>query len=178
MKLPALIEPIPVERIIYMIRGEKVILDFNLAWLYGIPTKVLIQAIKRNPDRFPPDFLFQLDRKELISLKSQAEFSFKKKGRGGRRTLPYVFTEHGVIMAATVLNSPRAIQASIYIVKTFVKLRKMIATHRELAHKLDKLERNVSTHDKAIRSLFDAIRRLMAPPEKKPHKIGFNLKKD
>lgn len=173
MSLPALIDPIPVEQKIHMIRGEKVIFDFDLAKLYGVPTKALIQAIKRNPDRFPSDFLFQLNRKELIALRSQTAPSLEKNGRGGRRTLPYALTEHGVIMAATVLNSSQAIQASVYIVRAFVKLRKVIATHRELAHKLDELERNVATHDKAICSLFDAMRKLMSYPEKPHRKIGF-----
>jgi hypothetical protein len=175
MSLPAVIDPIPVEQKIHMVRGEKVILDFDLARLYGSPTKALIQAIKRNLDRFPPDFVFHVNRKEFISLRSQSSLPLEKEGRGGRRTLPYAFTEHGVIMAATVLNSPQAIQASVYVVRAFVKLRKMIATHRELAHKLDELERNVATHDKAICSLFDAMRKLMSYPEKPRRKIGFDL---
>jgi len=164
-----------VERKIFLIRGEKVILDFNLSTLYGVETRTLIQAIKRNLDRFPSDFLFQLNRQELLLLKSQLAIPIEMKGRGGRRTLPYALTEHGVIMAATVLNSPQAIQASVYIVRAFVKLRKMIATHRELAHKLDELERNVATHDKAICSLFDAMRKLMSYPEKPRRKIGFDI---
>ena len=174
MKLPIVIDPVPVEQKIHVIRGEKVILDFDLALLYGISTKALIQSIRRNPDRFPPDFLFQLNRKEFISMMSQSGISVKMKGRGGRRTLPYAFTEHGAIMAATVLNSPRAIRASVYIVRAFVKLRKMIATHRDLAQKIDELERSVTTHDSAICSLFDTIRKLMAYPDKPHPKIGFD----
>ena len=177
MSLPALIDTLYIEQKIHLIRNEKVILDFDLALIFGVPTKVLIQAIKRNSDRFPSDFLFRLNRQELISLRSQMAFTAEDKGRGGRRTIPQAFTEHGVIMAATVLNSPQAIQASLYVVRTFIKLRKMILAHRELAKKINELERDVATHDQAIRSLFDTIRKLMALPEKHKRKIGFDFEK-
>jgi len=174
MNLPVLIDPIHIERIIYVIRGHRVILNVHLAELYGVPTGRLMEQIKRNRDRFPPDFLFQLTNEEFESLKSQFAIS-KKQGRGGRRYLPYAFTEHGVVMAANVLKSKRAIQASIYVVRAFVRLRQLLASHRDLAEKLDELERNVATHDKAICSLFDAMRKLMSYPEKPRRKIGFDI---
>jgi hypothetical protein len=148
-------------------------MDYDLAKLYCVSTKVLLQAVKRNIERFPHDFLFQLTQQEFRATTQILEDS----EWGGRRNRPYAFTEHGAIMAATVLNSPRAIQASVYVVRGFVKLRQFVISHRELAQKLDEIERNVTIHDKAIRSLFDAIRQLMALPEKTSRKIGFDLNK-
>jgi hypothetical protein len=165
---------IPVERIersILLIRGQKVMLDTDLAELYGVTTKRLNEQVKRNLARFPEDFMFQLTESEAEFLRSQIATS--KKGRGGRRYAPYVFTEHGAIMMASVLNTPRAIEASVFVVRAFVRLREMLATHRELAHKLTELERKLAGHDTAIRSLVDTIRQLMTPQESKRRPIGF-----
>jgi hypothetical protein len=132
-----------------------------------------LEQVKRNIDRFPPDFMFQVTTNEIRNLKS--DFAIRE--WGGRRRLPYAFTEHGAVMAANILRSKRAIHASIYVVRVFVKLRQFVVSHRELTQKLDELERNVAVHDKAICSLFDAIRKLMALPEKKKRRIGFDLNK-
>jgi hypothetical protein len=160
---------IPVERVeqrIFVIRGQKVILDSDLAGLYGVETRVLNQAVKRNIGRFPTDFTFQVSSGEFENLKSQ--FVISSSMRGGRRKLPYAFTEHGAIMAASVLNSQRAIQASVYVVRAFVRLRQVLATHKELAQKLDELEQKLQTHDKKIRALIFTIRELMHPAESSP----------
>ena len=125
--------------LIHQIRGERVILDSDLARIYGVDTKSLVQAVKRNSDRFPIDFAFRLSQSEYDSLRSQFVIS---KGRGGRRYLPYAFTEHGAIMAANVLNSKQAVQMSVLVVRAFVKLRETLATHKELVDKLSELERN------------------------------------
>jgi len=165
---------IPTERIekaIFLIRGQKVMLDMDLAKLYGVTAGRLNEAVKRNRERFPDDFMFQLTFHELRSLRSQIAIS--KKGRGGRRYLPYAFKEHGAIMAANVLNSQRAIEASVYVVRAFVRLRAMLATNKDLAAKFAELERTVASHDTHIQSVFEAIRRLMAPDPPKPRRIGF-----
>jgi hypothetical protein len=169
-------ELMPLERIqeyIFLIRGEKVLTDQQLAGLYKVPTKVLIQAVKRNLNRFPGDFAFQLTRQELTSLRSQ--FVTSKGGRGGRRYLPYVFTEQGVAMLSSVLRSKRAVQVNVAIMRAFVNLRRMIATNETFARKLTELEHKLEGHDEAIKSLFDAIRELMEPPvEKSKREIGFH----
>ena len=157
-----------IERKIYLIRGQKVMLDNDLAELYKVETRTLIQAVKRNTKRFPLDFMFQLNNQEVISLRSQIVIS--KTGRGGRRYLPYVFTEQGVAMLSSVLNSDRAIEVNIQIMRAFVKLREMIASHKELAKKLDELE---SKYDEQFKVVFDAIRELMTPSVPKKSKIGF-----
>ncbi len=157
-----------IERKIYLIRGHKVMLDSDLAELYKVATKVLIQAVKRNVQRFPPDFMFQLNSQEVISLRSQIVTS--KSGRGGRRYLPYVFTEQGVAMLSSVLNSERSIQVNIAIMRAFVKLRQMLATHKDLAKKLEEMEKK---YDAQFKVVFDAIRQLMTPPQSKRRKIGF-----
>ena len=126
---------IQVERRIYLIRGEKVMLDYDLAALYGVPTKSLNLAVKRNTERFPSDFMFQLNEEEHNCLRSQFAAS-KRDGRGGRRYVPYAFTEHGAIMAAAVLNSPRAVEMSIYVVRAFVQLRELLSSNKELAKRL------------------------------------------
>ena len=164
----------PIEDKILLIREQRVILDFHLAEIYEVTTGRLIEQVKRNIERFPPDFLFQLSTEECELLRSQIAIS-KNQGRGGRRYRPYAFTEHGAVMAANVLRSKRAIQASIYVVRAFIKLKQFIASHKELALKINELERNVATHDKAICSLFDAIRKLMSYPDKPRRKIGFKL---
>ena len=166
---------IPIERIeakILLIRGQKVLIDADLAELYGVPTKVLVQAVKRNLERFPADFMFQLTDQEFGRLRSQIVTS--KAGRGGRRTAPYTFTEQGVAMLSSVLRSPRAIAVNVEIMRAFVRLRELIATNKELAKKLDELERKLATHDQAIAGILGAIRELMTPPEPpKKRKIGF-----
>jgi hypothetical protein len=167
---------IPAERVesrILVNRGQKVILDSDLAYLYEVTTRRLNEQVKRNKERFPADFMFRLCKKEFENLKSQ--FATSSSTWGGRRKLPYAFTEHGAIMAASVLNSQRAVQASIYVVRAFVRLRQMLATHKELAQKFEELERKLQTHDKQIRDLVIAIRELMLPVETKPKKqIGYH----
>jgi len=163
-----------IERLILLIRGHKVMLDADLAELYGVETRVLVQAVKRNLNRFPKDFMFQLSDEETKLLRSQIVIS--NRGRGGRRYLPYVFTEQGVAMLSTVLNSERAVQINIEIMRAFVRLREMLLSHKDLARKLDALERKYESHDMHIRSLFEAIRQLMTPPEPKKRKIGFLVK--
>jgi len=164
---------VPLERIeglILLIRGQKVMLDADLAALYGVETKALVQAVKRNIARFPEDFMFQLTKEEHASLRSQIVTS-KPSGRGGRRYPPYAFTEQGVAMLSSVLRSPRAVQVNIQIMRTFVKLRRMLAAHEQLARKLAALERK---YDHQFKVVFDAIRELMTPPEpKKKRRIGF-----
>jgi ORF6N domain len=146
-------------------------LDTDLAELYGVETRVLLQAVSRNQKRFPKDFMFRLSKEEYELLRSQIVIS--KKGRGGRRYLPYVFTEQGVAMLSSVLRSEKAVQVNIEIMRTFVRLREMIATHKDLARKLEALERR---YDAQFKVVFDAIRELMAPPESKKRKIGFLVK--
>jgi len=167
---------IPLERIasfILVVRGHKVLLDADLATLYGVTTKRLNEQVRRNRERFPEDFVFQLAQEEYEALRSQS--ATLKPGRGQhRKYLPYVFTEHGAIMAAAVLNTPRAVEMSLYVVRTFVQLREMLASNKELARKLNELERKLGAHDQAIGSILSAIRELMAPPElPKKRRMGF-----
>ncbi|HEY5125100.1 MAG TPA: ORF6N domain-containing protein [Ignavibacteria bacterium] len=176
-----------IEHLVYFIRGQRIMLDSDLATVYGVPTKVLNQAVKRNIDRFPKDFMFELNFKEWELIKTQRddfdlrsqfvtsnvksqnvtsniEQNLKSQSttskRGGRRTLPFVFTEHGAVMLASTLNSPQAIAASIQIVKVFVKLREILSTHKQLAKKLEELE---GKYDKQFKEVFDALRELMTP---------------
>jgi hypothetical protein len=161
-----------IEQRIYEIRGHKVLLDKDLAELYGVEIRALVQAVKRNRDRFPSDFLFQLSAQEYHSLRSQTVIL--KTGRGEhRKYLPYAFTEQGVAMLSSVLNSPRAIRVNIAIMRAFVKLRQLLSTHKELLKKLTDLERKVESHDSHIHAIFEAIRELMSPPEKSKRAIGF-----
>ncbi len=167
---------VPVEQIqksIFLIRGQKVLLDMDLAELYGVETRSLVQAVKRNIGRFPSDFVFQLDKDEYDSLRSQIVMS---KGKGGRRYFPYAFTEQGVAMLSSVLRSKRAIQVNVAIMRAFVKLREILSTHKELAHKLSELEDHLKDHDEQIQTIFEAIRQLMTPPEGPRKRIGFKLK--
>jgi len=163
-----------IESRILLARGKRVMLDSDLAELYGVPTHRLNEQVKRNRKRFPADFVFQLNHQEVRALISQIAIS---KGRGGRRKLPYVFTEHGAIMAANVLNSARAVEMSVYVVRAFIRLREMLASHRELARKVAELERLVAGHDENIRALVIAIRNLTRPEAKRPKQIGFKLGK-
>jgi hypothetical protein len=155
---------------IHVLRGQRVMLDADLARLYGVETKALNRAVKRNRVRFPSDFTFQVTPDEASSLRYQIGTS-KQTGRGGRRYLPHAFTEHGAVMVATVLNSPIAVEASIQVVRAFIQLRAMLAAHADLARKLDELERKC---DAQFRVVFDAIRELAQPPVPLEHKrIGF-----
>ena len=163
-----------IEKKILLIRGEKVMLDADLAELYCVQARVLNQAVKRNIDRFPGDFMFQLSREEDDSLRSQ--IVTLKKGRGQhRKYLPYVFTEQGVAMLSSVLNSERAVKVNIEIMRTFVRLRQMLASNAELARKLASLEKK---YDEQFKVVFDAIRELMKPPEPKRSRIGFRIERE
>lgn len=152
-------------------------LDADLAELYGVSTGRFNEQVRRNQERFPGDFMFQLTDQEVARLRSQSAISIgetPRGGRGGRRYLPHAFTEHGAIMAATILNTSRASEVSVFVVRAFVHLREMVAANKELAKKLDELERRVSHHDEAITGIVKAIRELAAPPEPKPkRRIGF-----
>lgn len=159
-----------IEHRILLIRGQKVMLDADLAELYGVKTEVLNQAVKRNRERFPKDFMFQLSREEARSLRSQIVIL----KRGQHRKYPsWVFTEQGVAMLSSVLRSRRAIQVNIAIMRVFVRFRGMLAAHKELAHKLAELEHRLEGHGTQIRSFFDAIRQLMAPVDPPKRRIGF-----
>jgi hypothetical protein len=161
----------PVERIvgaIQAIRGERVLLDADLAMLYGVSTKRLNEQVRRNGRRFPRDFMFRLTAEEAHALRSQ--FATSKRGRGGRRNRPFAFTEHGAIMLASVLNSSVAIDASIQVVRAFVRLRRILVSHAELAGRVAALERQ---YDARFKVVFDAIRGLMAPPAGSTRRIGF-----
>jgi hypothetical protein len=161
-----------VESSILEIRGHKVMLDSSLSQLYGVQTRRLNERVKRNKDRFPDDFMFQLSQEEFDALMSQIATS--KLGRGGRRKRPFVFTEHGAIMLASILNSERAIEASIYVVRAFVRMRELIGTQKVVAEKLTELERRVGGHDEDIKGIVTAIRQLMTPPLTKKKQIGFD----
>ena len=162
--------------LIQEIRGARVILDSDLARIYGVSTTRLNEQVKRNADRFPNDFAFRLSKDELSNLISQFARSSSK--HGGSRKLPLVFTEHGAIMAANVLNSRQAVQMSVFVVRAFVKLRETLATHKELAEKVTELERKLGTHDKAIMSVIAAIRELTGPAKQKPRVLGFRSKRE
>jgi ORF6N domain len=165
-----------VESRILFLRHQRIILDTDLAELYGVSVKRLNQQVTRNQERFPSDFMFQLTKKEYGALRLQIATSKKGGGgRGGRRYLPHVFTEHGAIMAATVLNSARAVEMSLFVVRAFVRLREMLATNRRFAAKIDELERQLNTHDSVIAELIEALRELMAPPRTRRRSIGFQL---
>jgi ORF6N domain-containing protein len=162
-----------IARSILLLREQKVMLSQDLALLYGVPVKALNQAVKRHAARFPADFVFQVSAKEFENLKSQ----FVTSSWGGlRRALPYAFTEQGVAMLSSVLNSERAVKVNTAIMRAFVKLREAIDTNRELAHKFAELEQRVGKHDDEIAAIIDAIRQLMAPPEKPRREIGFHVR--
>ncbi|MBM4029005.1 MAG: ORF6N domain-containing protein [Planctomycetes bacterium] len=161
---------------ILTIRGQRVILDSDLAGLYGVTTARLNEQVRRNIERFPADFAFRLSREEFDRLMSQ--FATSNVGRGGRRKLPYVFTEHGAIMAASVLNSMRAVQTSIFVVRAFVQLKQMLVPYKELMVRLERLEGTVGTHDEQITTIVEAIHLLMPPPEEPPREpFGFRRAK-
>jgi hypothetical protein len=162
-----------VESAIYSIRGQRVMLDSDLAEIYRTTTKRLNEQVRRNRQRFPEDFAFQLKADEFKRLRSQFATS---KTRGGRRYLPWVFTEHGAIMLANVLNSPIAVQASVRVVRAFVRLREMIAGNAQLAARLKDLERRLDSHDEAIIELFAVLKRLLEPEAKPKREIGFHVR--
>jgi len=185
VKTPHLLPVEHITRSILVVRGHKVLLDTELAALYEVSTKRFNEHVRRNHQRFPADFMFQLTAGELAALRSQiatssaqaaeelpllrSQIATLKGGRGQhRKYLPYAFTEHGAIMAATILNSARAVEMSVYVVRAFVKLREVLASNKELARKLDQLERKLQTHDQAIVGIFNTIRKLMAPPPPPP----------
>jgi len=183
----SLISAARIENTILFIRGQKVMLDSDLAEMYGVSTRRLNEQVKRNADRFPEDFMFQLTAKEYAFLMSQiatsnATLSLRSQiatsNRGGRRYMPYVFTEFGAVMAANVLNTTMAVRASIYVVRAFVKLGEVLSTHGALAAKLELLENKFDSHDKEIQVLFEAIRQLMNPPNPPRKRIGFKIGKE
>ena len=166
--------PIPVERIeraILLVRGQKVLLDRDLAVLYGVETRALNQAVRRNIKRFPPDFMFELTREEIMRISQtviSSEIKYSKR--------VHAFTEQGVAMLSSVLKSERAIEVNIAIMRVFVRLREMMATHKQLALKLRELESRIQDHDKQIVAIFEAIRQLMTPPDRPKKRIGFEVK--
>jgi hypothetical protein len=176
---PALVPVEHIGRSILILRGQRIILDSDLAAIYGVTTGRLNEAVKRNAERFPEDFMFRLSAAEHTVLLSQ--FAIATPVRGGRRMLPWAFTEHGAIQAANVLNSPRTIAMGVYVVRAFVKLRELLASNKELARRLDELEarieknieKKLATHDAAIAAMLSAIRQLMSPPDPKRRPIGF-----
>lgn len=165
-----------IERKIYLIRDQKVMIDTDLAELYGVPTYRLNEAVKRNRRRFPPDFMFCLTKKEAESLRSQ--FAIPKKGRGGRRTLPYVFTEQGVAMLSSVLTSERAIEVNIVIMRAFVKLRQMLESNEELNRKFALVLRRLAVHEKYFTVVFDELKKLTSHPSPSRRQIGFTIEGD
>lgn len=164
-----------IENKIFIIRGVKVMLDADLARLYGVPTKRLKEQVGRNMSRFPPDFMFQLSKEEFQSLRSQIATS--KIGRGGRRYLPYVFTEHGVAMLSAVLKSERAVTMSIFIVRAFIKMRELLSTHADLAEKIAEIEQKQKEQGSQLSTVCLIVKQLMTEPDqaKSARKIGFNL---
>jgi len=172
------------EPAVQLVRGQRVMLDSDLAAIYQVSTKRLNQQLRRNRSRFPADFAFQLTVEELTNLRLQfatssltSQITTSKK-HGGRRYLPWVFTEHGAIMLASILNSDVAVQASVRVVRAFVRLREMVAGNAGLAAKLVELERRLDSHDESIANLFQAIRQLLTPPTKPKREIGFHVRED
>ena len=169
---------IPVERItqlIFVIRGQKVMLDKDLAIIYQVATKNLNKAVERNIERFPVDFMFQLSKDEYEHLRFQ--FGTSNKSRGGRRYLPYAFTEHGVTMLSSVLKSKKAVAMNISIIRAFIKLREMLATNKDLAQRMDKLEHSQKEQGNRLESVYSIVKQLIETPVKSVGKIGFNVEK-
>lgn len=187
--MPNTAPPVPFDpsHAILTIRGHRVILDSHLAAIYGVPTKRLNEQIKRNIERFPEDFRFQLSSEDLTTIQAQLDSTalpdvirsqFATASKRNARFLPYVFTEHGTLMAANVLNSPQAIQMSVQVVRAFTRLREMALSVRELAQKVHDLEAGFNTHGQQFQIVFDALRQLLEPPETPKRKIGFNTEDD
>jgi hypothetical protein len=174
---PAMTQSEGIDAKIHLIRGQRVMLDSDLARLFGVPTKRLLEQFKRNRNRFPRDFAFELNRKELTTLRSQIATPSL---HGGRRYLPVAFTEHGAVMLATILNSPVAVEANIRVVRAFVYLREQLLANRDVALKFAELEKRLDEHDESIASLFEAIRRLLEPPsaEETRKEIGFHIREN
>jgi ORF6N domain len=170
----ALALPANIARSITVLRGHRVILDAELAALYGVTTKRLNEQVKRNADRFPEDFMFRLTRAET-EARNRSQIATGSQKHRDPRFPPFAFTEHGAIMAATIVNSPRAIEMSVFVVRAFVRLRELLASNATLARKLDELERKYQHHDEAITAILSAIRELMNPPEPKRRPIGFTV---
>ena len=161
-----------IESVIHLVPSQRVIMDADLAKLYGVTTKRLNEQVKRNLDRFPQDFMFQLTLPEINNLKSQIATS--KQGRGGRRYKPYAFTEHGAMMATNILNSPKAIEMSVFVIRAFVKMREVLGVTRVLEKRLAEIEKKLLLHDSSLRDLYERIRPLLLPPPEAPkRKIGF-----
>jgi hypothetical protein len=181
-RLPSLRRLDHVEGAIYLVRGQRIMLDSDLAAIYGVTTKRLNEQLKRNRKRFPADFAFQLTSEEFSNLRSQFATSKQLRSqivtskKGGRRYRPWVFTEHGAIMLASVLNTEIAAQASVRVVRAFVRLREMVAANAQLAIKLADLERRLDSHDEAIVELFAVLRQLLEPPAKPKREIGFHVR--
>jgi hypothetical protein len=190
MTAPQTLAPEAITLRIATVRGQRVIVDADLAALYDVQTKRFNEAVKRNLAKFPADFMFTLTAEEFEALRSQfATSNDQSPGRGGRRYAPRVFTEHGALMAATILNSPRAVEVSVYVVRAFVKLRELVGSHRELARRLDELEQKTEalamSHDTfsrntrhQLKQVFDALRELMTPPDPPKRPIGFVTPED
>ncbi len=167
----------PIAPLIRCIRDQRVILDADLAALYGVETRALIQAVKRNVERFPDDFLFRLNVEEAAALRSQIVIS--KPGRGGRRYSPYAFTEHGALMAANILNSPRAVAMSVYVIRAFVKMREDFAANAAILKRLAEIDKTLILHDVALREIYQKLKPLLEPPPPPPRpQIGFHVKED
>jgi hypothetical protein len=161
-----------VSQLICNVRGQRVILDSDLAKIYGVPTFRFNEAVKRNRNRFPDDFRFQLTRDEVEALSSQSAMS--KPGSGGRRTLPWVFTEHGALQASNILNSSRAVAMSVYVIRAFIRLREVLAENLVMAKRMSEVEKAIMTHDAALRDIYHRIAPLLLPPSDPPRKkIGF-----
>jgi hypothetical protein len=167
-----------IEKRILVVRGRQVMLDEDLADLYGVETRVLVQQVKRNAKRFPPDFMFRLSKAETEALRSQIVIS--NEGRGGRRYMPYVFTEQGVAMLSGVLRSDRAVAVNIEIMRAFVELRRVAGSFEELQRRLDQMEQDIgarlSEHDEQLRQIFEALRQLIAPPPRAKRPVGFRVR--
>jgi hypothetical protein len=162
-----------IERMVHIVRGQRVMLDFDLARLYGVPTSALNQAVRRNADRFPEDFAYQLTQQEVMDLMSQIVIS--NTGRGGRRKLPWAFTEHGVAMLSSVLRSPKAVRVNIEIMRIFIRLRHLMATPGELVEQLTRLADIVQLHDGQIKAIAQVLNKLMERPVEPRHPIGFHV---
>jgi ORF6N domain len=167
---------VPIESSIVILRHQKIILDTALAEIYGVSVKRLNQQVNRNRERFPADFMFQLKPREFANLRLQ--IATARKGHGGRRSSPYAFTEHGAIMAATVLNSAQAVLMSVYVVRAFVHLREALSANKELAARIEELEKHMDKHDGAIQEIVKVLKRLMNPPPSRRRKIGFRVPHD
>jgi hypothetical protein len=182
-----MMESVPKLRILTL-RGQRVLLDADLARIYGVETRALNQAVKRNPDRFPVEFAFLLTHDEVLSLAQTvtskfsaltSQFVLTKPGRGGRRHRPYAFTEHGALQAATVLNSPQAVQMSLFVIRAFVKMREELTANATILKRLAEIDKSIFAHDAALRDIYQKLLPLLAPPPEKPRRqIGFNRDKE